>query len=258
MCSAHLTRSASLWCPGMSTAKCWNFGHIGVAPSSASSCKVSSTPRAPPAPLLRSFGLWGAPAPLRRLPRQDPPHRAHESSLGLHTYGCTHAPSRQECGEKILKGDIRLGQEYNSRHGGRGAVAWRHLACIGPRGQLIGSDHMTDREADALLYYPLPSLALPIRARRGVDGPTAVTRSVYSHARSALVAGGPVRSLILPSQLTLQLYQSRRHQRRECARLQSAPCALRGAAAAALWLGVAQWRAAGRGPSCLPCQDAGC
>jgi len=155
MCSAHLTRSASLWCPGMSTAKCWNFGHIGVAPSSASSCKVSSTPRAPPAPLLRSFGLWGAPAPLRHLPRQDPPHRAHESSLGLHTYGCTHAPSRQECGEKILKGDVRLGQEYNSRHG---AVAWRHLACIGPRGQLIGSDHMTDREADALLYYPLPCL----------------------------------------------------------------------------------------------------
>jgi len=41
----------------------------------------------------------------------------------------THAPSRQECGEKILKGDVRLGQEYNSRHG---AVAWRHLACIGP------------------------------------------------------------------------------------------------------------------------------
>lgn len=79
--------------PGMSTAKCWNFGHIGVAPSSASSCKVSSTPRAPPAPLLRSFGLWGAPAPLRHLPRQDPPHRAHESSLvtlGLHTYGSVH------------------------------------------------------------------------------------------------------------------------------------------------------------------------
>ena len=69
----------------------------------------------------------------------------------------THAPSRQECGEKILKGDVRLGQEYNSRHG---AVAWRHLACIGPRGQLIGSDHMTDREADALLYYPLPSHVL--------------------------------------------------------------------------------------------------
>ena len=93
MCSAHLTRSASLWCPGMSTAKCWNFGHIGVAPSSASSCKVSSTPRAPLAPLLRSFGLWGAPAPLRHLPRQDPPHRAHESSLvtlGLHTYGSVH------------------------------------------------------------------------------------------------------------------------------------------------------------------------
>uniref|UniRef100_A0A7S0HHT3 PARP-type domain-containing protein n=1 Tax=Phaeocystis antarctica TaxID=33657 RepID=A0A7S0HHT3_9EUKA len=56
----------------MSTAKCWSFGHIGVAPSSASGCK--------------------------------------------------------ECGEKISKGGVRLGQDHNSRYGG---VAWRHLACIG-------------------------------------------------------------------------------------------------------------------------------
>jgi hypothetical protein len=73
----------------------------------------------------------------------------------------THAPSRQECGEKIPQGDIRLGQEYNSRHGGRGAVAWRHLACIGPRGQLIGSDHMTDRE-DGVKTGALLSALLPL------------------------------------------------------------------------------------------------
>jgi hypothetical protein len=46
------------------------------------------------------------------------------------------APSRQECGEKIPNGGIRLGQDPP-----HGAVAWRHLACIGPCGQLIGSDH---------------------------------------------------------------------------------------------------------------------
>ena len=109
----------------------------------------------------------------------------------------THAPSRQECGEKILKGDVRLGQEYNSRHG---AVAWRHLACIGPRGQLIGSDHMTDREADALLYYPLPCLY----ARAVVWMDPQRRRAACTRAQCPRFAGGPVAALAyLPSQLTL-------------------------------------------------------
>ena len=107
----------------------------------------------------------------------------------------THAPSRQECGEKIPQGDIRLGQEYNSRHGGRGAVAWRHLACICPRGQLIGSDHMTDREDGvktgallSALLYPSLFLTSPIRARRVVCGWTHSGDAQRVLALSALVA----------------------------------------------------------------------
>ena len=86
----------------------------------------------------------------------------HESSLSScptyndmdgHPDGCT--PSRQECGQKISKGDVRLGQEYNSRYGG---VAWRPLACIGPHGQLIESDHRRKDGGRAKTRRPCPAV----------------------------------------------------------------------------------------------------
>ena len=50
------------------------------------------------------------------------------------------------------------------------------------RGQLIGSDHMTHREADALLYYPLPCLALPY-ARAVVWTPSGDAQRVLARAQ---------------------------------------------------------------------------
>ena len=122
----------------MSTAKCWNFGHIGVAPSSASSCKVSS------------HRVSSAPNPPRPRVLPDVPHIV----IWMATPD-GRTPSRQECGQKISKGDVRLGQEYNSRYGG---VAWRHLACIGPHGQLIESDHRRKDGGRAKTLRPCPAV----------------------------------------------------------------------------------------------------
>ena len=179
MCSAHLTRSASLWCPGMSTAKCWNFGHIGVAPSSASSCKVSSTPR--------STGT--APALFRPVGRSCPPSApaapgSSPSSARVfprtsHLWLYTRPLAAGVRGEDP-KGGCPLGPRIQ--------LASRRCGVAPPclhrptRGQLIGSDHMTHREADALLYYPLPCLALPY-ARAVVWTPSGDAQRVLARAQ---------------------------------------------------------------------------
>ena len=155
----------------MSTAKCWNFCHIGVAPSSASGCKVSSTPRDPP--LLRSFGTCRA----RILPIE-------RTSLGVfpwtsHLWLYTRPLAAGVRGEDP-KGGYPLGPRI---------LRTRRRCGVAPpclhrptRGQLIGSDHMTHREADALLYYPLPCLALPY-ARAVVWTPSGDAQRVLARAQ---------------------------------------------------------------------------
>ena len=170
MCSAHLTRSASLWCLGMSTAKCWNFGHIGVAPSSASSCKVSSTPRAPvgrSCPPSAPAAPGSSPSSARVFPRT--------SHLWLYT-----RPLAAGVRGEDPKGGYPLGPRI---------LRTRRRCGVAPpclhrptRGQLIGSDHMTHREADALLYYPLPCLALPY-ARAVVWTPSGDAQRVLARAQ---------------------------------------------------------------------------
>ena len=192
MCSAHLTRSASLWCLGMSTAKCWNFCHIGVAPSSASGCKVSSTPRAPP--LLRSFGTCRA----RILPIE-------RTSLGVfpwtsHLWLYTRPLAAGVRGEDP-KGGHPLGPRVllASRRTRRCGVA---PPCLHRPTRSVDRvrPHMTDREADALLYYPLPCLY----ARAVVWMDPQRRRAACTRAQCPRFAGGPVAALAyLPSQLTL-------------------------------------------------------
>eukprot|EP00964_Phaeocystis_antarctica_P118236 scaffold82034_cov48-Phaeocystis_antarctica.AAC.2 len=85
----------------MSTAKCWSFGHIGVAPSSASGCKVSSY-RA----LFRSAPCRATTVPVHESPLSPCPPRCPHCSREMPTLSI-HTDGRNPCGRSAERRSLR-------------------------------------------------------------------------------------------------------------------------------------------------------